>query len=36
MAMSSGVPAVLEGQHLSKSFGPVEVLTDVSVALHPG
>jgi ribose transport system ATP-binding protein len=36
MAISSGVPAVLEGQHLSKSFGPVEVLTDVSVALHPG
>jgi len=29
-------PFVLEGRHLSKSFGPVEVLSDVSVALTPG
>ncbi len=29
-------PFVLEGRHLSKSFGPVEVLSDVSVALTAG
>ncbi|HVZ15257.1 MAG TPA: sugar ABC transporter ATP-binding protein [Bauldia sp.] len=38
--MSSGPdappPFVLEGRHLSKSFGPVEVLSDVSVALAAG
>jgi ribose transport system ATP-binding protein len=33
---SAGSPLVLEGRHLSKSFGPVEVLSDVSVALAAG
>jgi ribose transport system ATP-binding protein len=29
-------PSLLEARHLSKSFGPVEVLSDVSVGLRPG
>ena len=29
-------PFLLEAQHLSKSFGPIEVLHDVSVGLRPG
>ncbi len=34
---TDGAPAfLLEAQHLSKSFGPVEVLSDVSVALAAG
>ncbi len=37
MPIMNDVPsALLEGQHLSKSFGPVEVLSDVSVALRGG
>src|SRR5665213_335894 len=37
MTISDGAaPFLLEGQHLSKSFGPVEVLSDVSVALAAG
>ena len=37
MTVADGAtPTVLEGQHLSKSFGPVEVLSDVSVSLHGG
>ena len=30
------VPLLLEAQHLSKSFGSIEVLHDVSVGLRPG
>src|SRR5450631_4283585 len=37
MTISDGAaPLLLEAQHLSKSFGPVEVLSDVSVALAAG
>jgi ribose transport system ATP-binding protein len=37
IARIDGAPSiVLEGQHLSKSFGPIEVLADVSVALLAG
>ncbi len=38
MSDSTGAaaPTLLEAQHLSKSFGPVEVLGDVSVALRAG
>ena len=37
MSDSTGTaPYLLEAQHLSKSFGPVEVLSDVSVGLRPG
>jgi ribose transport system ATP-binding protein len=37
MTHSDGAaPFLLEAQHLSKSFGPVEVLSDISVALAPG
>ena len=37
MATSDGAaPFLLEAQHLSKSFGPIEVLGDVSVALRAG
>ncbi len=32
----SATPFLLEARHLSKSFGPVEVLTDISVGLRPG
>ncbi len=32
----AAAPFLLEAQHLSKSFGPVEVLSDVSVGLRPG
>ena len=37
MTHSDGAaPFLLEAQHLSKSFGPVEVMSDISVALAPG
>jgi len=32
----NGATPLLEGRHLSKSFGPVEVLSDVSVSLSAG
>jgi ribose transport system ATP-binding protein len=34
--LEAAVPFLLEAQHLSKSFGPVEVLSDISVALASG
>ncbi len=38
MSDSTGTaaPYLLEAQHLSKSFGPVEVLSDISLGLRPG
>ena len=36
MSPSEAGPAVLEAQGLFKSFGPVEVLSDVSLTVRPG
>ena len=35
-ALRITMAAVLKADHVSKSFGPVEVLSDVSLDLHPG
>jgi len=34
--IAAGAPAILEMSHISKSFGPVTALVDVSITLHQG